>query len=115
MFLVIPKTTQLVGRMLVNGGGTGKIKPGQTVRIRFDDFPHKQFGVGTGTVQSVSMIARDGVYLVLVALPYPLGTSFEKNIQFKQEMSGEASVITEDISLLGRILSEIRRAISKTK
>ncbi len=115
VFLVIPKTTQLVGRMMVNGGGTGKIKPGQVVRIRFDDFPHKQFGVGTGKVQSVSMIARDGVYLVLVALPYPLSTSFEKNIQFKQEMSGEASVITEDISLLGRILSEIRRAISKTK
>ena len=115
VFLVIPKTTQLVGRMLVNGGGAGKIQPGQVVRIRFDDFPHRQFGIGTGKVQSVSMIARDGVYLVLVALPYPLSTSFEKNIQFKQEMSGEASVITEDISLLGRILSEIRRAYSKTK
>jgi multidrug resistance efflux pump len=115
VFLVIPKTTQLVGRMLVNGGGAGKIVPGQIVRIRFDDFPYKQFGVGTGKVQSVSMIARDGVYLVLVALPYPLSTSFEKNIQFRQEMSGEASVITKDISLLGRILSEIRRAFSKTK
>lgn len=115
VFLVIPKTTQLVGRMMVNGGGAGKIQPGQIVRIRFDDFPHKQFGVGTGKVQSVSLIARDGVYLVIVALPYPLSTSFEKNIQFKQEMSGEASVITEDISLLGRILSEIRRAYSKTK
>ena len=110
VFLLVPETTRLVGRMPVSQGGTGKIKPGQTVRIRFDDFPFKEFGLVTGRVQSVSMVAREGANLVLVDIPYPMVTNFKKRIQFKQDMTGEASVVTEDIRLLGRILYEIRRA-----
>ena len=80
------------------------------MRVRFDDFPYKEFGIVTGKVQSISMVARDGANLVLVDLPYPLVTSFKKNVQFKQDMAGQASIITEDIRLLGRVLYEIRRA-----
>ena len=110
VFLIVPETTRLIGRMPVNTGGAGKIKPGQTVRLRLDDFPYKEFGVVTGHVQSVSMVARDGANLVLIDLPHPLVTSFHKQIQFKQEMAGQGSVVTEDIRLLGRVLYEIRRA-----
>lgn len=110
VFLIVPETTRLVGRMPVSQGGTGKIKPGQIVRIRFDDFPFKEFGLMTGRVQSISMVAREGANLVLVDIPYPMVTSFKKRIQFKQDMTGEASVVTEDIRLLGRVLYEIRRA-----
>ncbi|MEQ1860754.1 MAG: HlyD family efflux transporter periplasmic adaptor subunit [Chthoniobacteraceae bacterium] len=110
VFLVVPETTQLVGRMAVNQGGAGKIKPGQTVRVRLDDFPYREFGVVTGKVQSISMVARDGANLVLIDLPHPLVTSFKRTIQFKQEMAGQASIVTEDIRLIGRVLYEIRRA-----
>lgn len=110
VFLIVPETTKLVGRMPVKQGGTGKIKPGQIVRIRFDDFPYKEFGIVTGRVQSISMVAREGANLVLTDIPYPMTTNFKKRIQFKQDMTGEASVVTEDIRLLGRVLYEIRRA-----
>lgn len=110
VFLVVPETTQLVGRMPVNQGGAGKIKAGQVVRVRFDDFPYKEFGIVTGKVQSISMVARDGANLVLVDLPYPLVTSFKRKIQFKQEMTGQASIVTEDVRLLGRVFYEIQRA-----
>jgi multidrug resistance efflux pump len=110
VFLIVPETTRLVGRMPVRQGGAGKIKPGQMVRVRFDDFPYKEFGIVTGSVQSISMVARDGANLVLVDLPYPLVTSFKKTVPFKQDMTGQASIVTEDIRLLGRIFYEIRRA-----
>ena len=110
VFLIVPETTRLIGRMPVKSGGAGKIKPGQTVRVRLDDFPYKEFGVVTGKVQSISMVARDGANLVLIDLPHPLVTSFHRNIQFKQEMAGEGSIVTEEIRLLGRVLYEIRRA-----
>ena len=110
VFLIVPETTRLIGRMSVNQGGAGKIRPGQKVRIRFADFPYREFGLVTGRVQSVSMVARDGANLVLVDIPYPLVTSFKKRLQFKQDMTGEASIITEDIQLIGRVLYEIRRA-----
>ena len=110
VFLIVPETSRLIGRMSVSQGGAGKIKPKQIVRIRFADFPYREFGLVTGRVQSVSMVARDGANLVLVDIPYPLTTSFKKQLQFKQDMTGEASIITEDIRLIGRVLYEIRRA-----
>lgn len=110
VFLILPKTSHLLGRMSVSGGGAGKIKPGQPVRIRLDDYPYKEFGIVGGKVQSVSLVARDGANLVLIDLPHPLTTSFRKTLQFKQEMTGQAGVVTERISLLGRVLYEIRRA-----
>ena len=110
VFLIVPETTQLLGRIPVNQGGAGKVKPGQVVWIRFDDFPYKEFGNVSGKVQSISQVARDGVNLVLVDIPYPLVTSFHKPLVFKQDMVGEGRIVTEDISLLGRILYEIRRA-----
>ncbi|MEQ1852699.1 MAG: HlyD family efflux transporter periplasmic adaptor subunit [Chthoniobacteraceae bacterium] len=110
VFLIVPETTRLVGRMSVNSGGAGKIRPRQPVRIRFDDYPYKEFGIVSGRVQSVSIVAREGANLVLVDIPYPLTTSFNKRLQFKQDMTGEASIVTEDIRLIGRVLNEIRRA-----
>lgn len=113
VFLIVPETTRLVGRMSVSQGGAGKIKPGQPVRVRFDDFPYKEFGIVTGRVQSVSMVAREGANLVLVDLPHPLTTSFKKKLQFKQDMAGEGNIITEDMDLLSRIFAELRRAFAK--
>ena len=110
VFLIVPETTQLIGRMSVSQGGSGKIKQGQPVYIRFDDFPYKEFGIVTGKVQSISQVAREGANLVLVDIPYPLVTSFHKQLLFKQDMVGEGRIVTEDIRLLGRILYEIRRA-----
>ncbi len=110
VFLIIPENTRLLGRMSVSQGGAGKIKPGQPVRMRLDDFPYKEFGIVSGQVKSVSAVARQGANLVLVDIAYPMTTSFQKQLQFKQDMTGEGRVVTEDIRLLGRVLYEIRRA-----
>jgi hypothetical protein len=64
----------------------------------------------TGRVQSISMVARGGANLVLIDLPHPLVTSFHREIEFRQEMAGQASIVTEDIRLIGRVLYEVRRA-----
>jgi hypothetical protein len=101
--------------MNVSQGGAGKIVKGQTVRIKLNDFPYKQFGLVTGKVQSVSLVARESANLVLVGLEYPLVSSYGKPIPFKQEMAGEASIVTEDMRLLGRIFNEIRKAFVHNK
>ena len=110
VFLIVPETTQLIGRMPVNQGGVGKIRAGQMVQVRLDDFPYKEFGLVMGRVQSVSMVARGGAHLVLVNLPMPMVTTFRRRIEFRQEMAGHASVVTEDLRLIERVLYEIRRA-----
>jgi len=115
VFLIVPETAHLLGRMSVTTGDAGKIKPGQPVRIRLDDYPYKEFGLVVGTVQSVSMVAREGTHLVLIDLRYPLVTSFHRPLQFKQQMTGDARIVTENMRLIGRILYEIRRAFVNNK
>ena len=110
VFLIVPAATRLLGRMPVSGSGSGKIKPGQKVRIQLNDFPYKEFGIVSGRVKSISAVAREGANLVLIDIPHPLVTSFHKKLLFKQEMVGQANIVTEDMTLLGRILYEIRRA-----
>jgi multidrug resistance efflux pump len=115
VFLIVPETTHLLGHMSVTTGGAGKIKRGQPVRVRLDDYPYKEFGLVVGTVQSVSMVPREGTHLVLIDLRYPLVTSFHRPLQFKQQMTGEARIVTENMRLIGRILYEIRRAFVNNK
>lgn len=115
VFVVVPETSQLMGRMQIKHGGAGKIRPGQPVRIRFDDYPYKEFGLVTGRVNSVSLVAREGTLLVLVDVDYPMISSFRQRIEFKQNMTGEASIITEEMRLLGRIFYEVRRAFVQTR
>jgi multidrug resistance efflux pump len=110
VFIVAPAESPLLGRVPVQALGAGKIKPGQIVRIHFDDFPYKEFGIATGTVQNVSLVAQKGAHLVSIHLESPLITNYGRTLPFKQEMTGDASVIVEDRSLLGRIFSEVRDA-----
>lgn len=112
VFVIVPETSSLRGRMTISQGGTGKIKPDQLVRVKFDDYPSKDFGIVTGRVQSISLVAREGSNQVLVDLEYPLISSYHKPLHFKQEMAGDASIVTENSSLLGRIFYEIRKAFN---
>jgi multidrug resistance efflux pump len=115
VFLIVPETTRLIGRMAVNQSGAGKIVKGQPVRIKLQDFPYKEFGLVNGKVQSVSLVARDSAHLVLVDIDYPLTSSYGKPIPFKQQMTGDAGIITEDVRLIGRVFNEIRKAFAQSK
>lgn len=111
VFMVAPESAALVGRMQVKGSGVGKIETGQRVNVKFEDFAFKEFGMVTGEVRSVSLVAREGAHLIMVDLSYPLMTNFGKEIPFKQAMQADASIITEDLRLIERIFYELRKAI----
>ena len=60
-----------------------------------------------GIIKSVSLVPNEETYLVEVTLPNGLVTNYGTKLVFFQEMKGEAEIITEDISLLQRILNPI--------
>jgi HlyD family secretion protein len=109
VFVIVPETTRRLGRVPVTAGGVGKVSKGQTVRIKFDDFPYKEFGMVNGTVEAVSLVARQGQHMVTVSVPSPLVTHYGKTLPFKQEMTGAAAIITEDRRLIGRLFNEFHR------
>jgi multidrug resistance efflux pump len=105
---VIPTADQLVGKIYLPQAGAGKVKAGQRVNIKLDNYPFAEFGIVDGIVGTISPISRENLLTVNVTLPDRLKTSYHKELDFKQEMQGVAEIVTEDLSLFARFFNQIR-------
>ncbi|WP_396152769.1 HlyD family secretion protein [Flavobacterium sp.] len=110
VFSIIPTTYKnFVGKVKAPAQNSGKLKIGQEVQIRLANYPDREFGIINGKVKSISLIPdKEGNLLLDISLPDGLQTSYQKQINFQQEMSGTADIITEDLRLIERLLYQFR-------
>ena len=101
----------IIGKMMMSIKGSGKVKPGQTVNIKFYNYPYMEFGMVQGIVQNISIVPTDNQYAVEVSFPEGLKTNYNIDLDFIQKMKGRAEIITEDISLMVRIVRPLRSLI----
>lgn len=111
---IVPHDDQILGYAYVSSNGFGKIKSGQSVKIRLDAFPYEEYGIVEGEVSNQSSIARDGQYLVKIKLLQGLATSYHKQLRFSQEMAGEAFIITEKLRLIERVFYQFKHIFSES-
>jgi len=103
-----------IGKLKARSQNSGKIKVGQDVKIRVNNYPDREFGVINGKVKNISLIPdKEGNLLIDVALPEGLDTSYDRKIDFQQEMQGTADIITEDLRLIERLLYQFRGIFSR--
>lgn len=105
---IIPPSQAILAYGYVNSGGAGKVKSGQRVKIYLEAFPKEEFGMIEGKLASKSEIAENGQYLVKIQLPPRLTTNYRKELEFSQQMQGQAHIITQNLSLLQRIFYQLR-------
>jgi multidrug resistance efflux pump len=101
-----------VGKVTIPLASSGKVRPGQAVYIRLDNYPYQEYGLLKGTVTSISPVPREAHYAIEVELPETLNTTFGKRLDFRQEMQGRAEIVTEDLRLLERIFYQIRKLLT---
>jgi HlyD family secretion protein len=104
---------KIIGKLQLPVQGSGKVKVGQILNIKFDNFPHMDYGMVTGVITSKSLIASDNFYSLEVELPYGLVSSYGEKLEFSQEMQGTAEIITEDVRLLERVFKPIKNILTK--
>ncbi|MCK8480088.1 HlyD family secretion protein [Psychroserpens algicola] len=111
LFSIIPKeSSSYVAKLKTPSQNSGKIKEGQKVNIKIENYPEFEFGTLQGHVESISLLTNEnGFYNINVSLPDQLITSYGKNIQFKYEMRGTAEIITEDLRLIERFFYQLRK------
>ncbi|MBV6440820.1 MAG: HlyD family efflux transporter periplasmic adaptor subunit [Haliscomenobacteraceae bacterium CHB4] len=104
--------TGIVGKATLPLLNSGKIASGQRAVIRLDGYPAQQFGVLETTVANMSLLPKkDGqeeVYLLDLYLSDSLTTTYSKAIPFRQEMSGQVRIVTEDRRVIDRIFGSLR-------
>lgn len=112
LFSIIPEAGTLIAQAELPILGSGKVKTGQAVNIRLENYPFEQFGLLRGTITSISEIPNEEKYYVSIELPNPLITSQNKTLAFKQQLSGTTEIITEDLRLLERFFYQFRRLLN---
>ena len=119
LITVVPdEETKIVGKILLPPQGAGKVKEGQTVNVKFDNFPHMEFGMVRVKIKNISLVPvtvadNQKSYMLEVDFPEQLKTNYGKELTFSQEMTGSAEIITEDLRLLDKFLNPIKAVIKK--
>lgn len=116
VFTVVPsKIGSLIGKVTVPVQNSGKIKLGQEVIIKLDNYPFQEWGSLMGEIIDISEVPKKGeaLYMIYVSID-TLITSYNKNLEFKQEMQGKAEIITEELSVLDRIFYQLKENFSRS-
>lgn len=117
---IIPKNEmRIIGKADIPSTGVGKVKPGQTVNIKLDNYPYMEFGMLKAKVKNISLVpitTEQGIfYSAEIELNDSiLKTNYNKIIPFSQNMTGTAEIITDDLRLLERFLNPLRSIWKKS-
>jgi HlyD family secretion protein len=114
VFTVIPSSeSRILGKASLPVARSGKVKVGQAVNIRLDNFPDNEFGLLKGVVNNISLVPAISnnamYYAVEIELPDGLQTNYKKTLPYRPNMQGRADIITDNRSLLERFIQPVRK------
>lgn len=111
-FFISARSATYYGEMLVPQQNLGKVKVGQRVLIKLDGYPFNEYGFVNGRIAYLANIPTPRGFLAKVALTNGLRTSYGKQIVFRNRISAQADILTEDTRLLERIFYQIRLSLN---
>ncbi|MCX2678490.1 HlyD family efflux transporter periplasmic adaptor subunit [Galbibacter sp. EGI 63066] len=110
VFSILPSNRDdLIGKLTIPSQNAGKVKIGQKVLVKLDNYSYQQYGMLVGNVDNMSVSPdEEGNYIVFINLPNGMKTSYNKNLVFNQELLGSAEIITEDLSVAERFFYKFK-------
>ncbi|MFC3561170.1 HlyD family efflux transporter periplasmic adaptor subunit [Pedobacter jamesrossensis] len=121
IFTIVPKEQKAFGQVMLPAQGSGKIKMGQEVIVKLDNYPYLEYGSVTGRIESISLTANItktekseiDTYMLLVTFPEQLKTNYGTKLDFKAEAKGSAEIITNDRRLIQRLFDNLKYVMRK--
>jgi len=104
---------EIIGILKLPVSGSGKVKKGMKVNVKFSNYPYMEFGMVTGKVVKISLAPDEKYYLAEVRFSNGLITNYGKNLTFLGEMTGTAEIITEDMRLIQRIFNPVKSLLKE--
>lgn len=116
IFTIVPERNKMVGQMTLPAFGAGKVKTGQEVIIKLDNYPYMEYGSIKGQISSISMTSNPlktqsgdvAMYRVLVDLPEELKTNYGSRLEFGFEIKGTGEIITKNRRLVERMFDNLK-------
>ena len=108
-----PGNTSYYAELTIPQSNFGKVKTGQEVLLRFNAYPDAEFGSVVGKVDFISAIPTDSGYLAKINLPNGLITIYKKQIQYRDGLTANGEIITENMRLLERFYYNIYKQVKR--
>ena len=108
-----PENTQYYAEVYIPQTNFGKVRTGQEVLLKFPSYPFAEYGSVNGKIDFISNINTDSGYLAKVILPNGLNTSYKKQVQFRDGLTGQGEIITQNMRLLQRFYYNILKQVKK--
>lgn len=89
---------------------SGKVKKGQLVNIKLNNYPYEEFGVIQGRIKTISEVIDQDYYFVEADLINGLNTTYKKKIEPKN-LVGVGEIITEDLRLIERLFYSVLKKV----
>ena len=117
---IVPEQSPLAADVYVPSRAIGLIREGQVVRLLYDAFPHEQFGVASGNVDSIAGFVslptdvpqtfgiREAAYKVRIAVDADYVTDRTGRYALRPGMSLGAEIVLEKRSLAQWLLAPFR-------
>jgi multidrug resistance efflux pump len=87
---------------------SGKVKAGQRVNIKLENYPYQEFGMVVGKMGTISKVPNGSYYSADVILVDGLLTSYGDRLPLVQQGTGKAEILTEEVSLLMRFFNPLK-------
>lgn len=120
VFSILPNKNHMIGELYIPSLGSGKVKVGQDVNVKFFDYPYNEYGYVRGKVDAISSLARNmeleetsKAYLVRVSFPQGLKTNYGKQLSVNFESVGVGEIITEKRRLIQRLFDNLKAKETK--
>lgn len=110
VFHITPKDEHFFGIVQVPQNQINKITVGQNVLIKLNNYPVEEYGHIKGTISYIAdEPASDGLFTIKIN--FNNINQLKKPINIKSWMTGNAEIITEDVSLQSRIYNSIVKGL----
>jgi HlyD family secretion protein len=110
---VIPDDpSRIIVRANVPVSGLGKVKTGQEANIKLSGFPYMEYGVLKGKISILSLVPAGDYYIAEIDLADGLKSTYGIKLDFINDMTGTADIITENSRLFFRLIKPLRSILN---
>lgn len=111
IFTVVPfERLNLIGKCYIPVKNSGKIREGQKVFLKLENFPYREWGTVKARVGYISQtpnMGKEPGYIVYLNIGN-LKTSYGKELEFNQELMGSAEIILDEVTVIERLFYQFR-------
>ena len=115
LFAILPRDTERRVEAYVPARGMGKVRIGQRVNLKLNDYPYTEYGLVEGKValvsQTMNKLSSDqGVietYRLRISLPHGMVTNHGLCLALKREAKGTADIVTAPKRLIERLFDNL--------